>query len=89
MKPWIDVIEETESFLRTQVADEKFEVQRSLAVLLVHKALELKDISVLDEAEIWFIKAALRGDSFDQKYLESIWPDEKIRHMNCIKKKSF
>lgn len=83
MRPWIDEIIETENFLRTQIKAGKSEALRLLAVMLVHKALELRDCSLLNEAEEWHRKASSTGDE-SRKYFESEWPKIKSDMINRI-----
>jgi len=44
-----------------------------LATLLAHKALELRDCTILDEAEEWHKKVA-ESERESQEYLRTMWP---------------
>ena len=75
MRPWIEEIIVTEDFLRAQIKAGKEEAQHLLAFMLVQKALELRDCSLLDEAEEWYRKASNKSDEL-LKYFELEWPKE-------------
>jgi hypothetical protein len=76
-----NILEEADKHIAIDAHKNDDIAQHAYAVNFLQKAIQEKNSSYLEEAELWFKRSAENGNAKSKHFLESVWPTIKEKYM--------